>query len=144
MAVSTSTAVCFLVRHSAAAYAARMALPRIDVVVDAAGRGEVRVNGDPVEGVYALEVQAAVGELTTLTLHLRGDVQLHGDGVVHLVEPVDDVTGTVADLLDSIDAEDVERRALDSVTLGAGPAAVTREVLRIVAGTVREAGRART
>ena len=59
-----------------------MALPKFKITLSAGGRGSIEVDGEPVKGVRSVSIYGHVGELTTVTIEVVGDVEIEGEGLV--------------------------------------------------------------
>ena len=90
------------------------------VEVDELGRvTRCEVDGHPLAGIAAAELQCAPGQAPALTLYPRVAGTLAGTSIVQVVNP-DASKATVLQWLDTLSAETLEARALESMGFG-GP-----------------------
>lgn len=98
------------------------------------GAPRVWVNGDELEGVNRVAVDAPVGAIPTVMLEQTGGAVVTGVGVVR-VDGGEDLSSSITAWLEGIDPEELGRQALDASS-GLGGSTVGESFLAVLKGWV--------
>lgn len=93
------------------------------------GQGSVIVNDvDVAENVSALRLTQTVADIPRLELHMRGDAEVTGEGIVEIHRPP--ATTNIVEWLDSVDPAWLDEAALRDADLSTSVMAGVLAVLR--------------
>lgn len=101
------------------------------------GPGRVEIDGEDVtDRVAGVQVDAAIGQPTVVTLHVQAGGVIEGDGVVQVMNPtaVDDAQ-VICDFLDHVDPAILEDTAFRM--LGPGQTNMTTAIIAALADLAR-------
>ena len=101
------------------------------------GPGTVEIEGDDItDRVAGVQVDAAVGQPTVLTIHVQAGGVIEGDGIVQVANPSDvDDAEIICDFLANVDPALLEQEAFRR--LGPGQMNTTAAALAVLADLAR-------
>jgi hypothetical protein len=97
----------------------------------APGRVHLTVNGQVVQGITGLRIDAQPDAVPTITVRQHAfTVRLAGQGVIEVIDPDLDPVDSIVAFLDAIDPDELERQALEGHSMATSMTATMLATLK--------------